>query len=111
MKPTLPTHESLVRCIGGGVAIVECGAPWSAPCRLQEPIAASVVQAHADRVRSVSVDVDAEPDVARRLGIRTIPTLILFADGRERRRLEGLQPADVIAGAVRDLLAARPDPS
>ncbi len=110
MKPILQSSDPLLtRRIGGGVAIVECGAPWSAPCRLQRPIAASVVQAHADRVRSVPVDVDAEPELARCLGIRTIPTLILFADGQERRRLEGLQPADTIDGVVRDVLSARLD--
>lgn len=105
MHPTQPpSEEYLARRIGDGVAIVACEAPWPASCRLQRPIVAAVVRDWGGRVRSVFVDVEAESVLARRLGIRTLPTLILYADGRERRRLEGLHPAGTITAALRDIL-------
>jgi thioredoxin 1 len=104
-----PFTDPLARRLGEGVALMECGAPWCAPCRLQRPIVESVVRRHRGRVRVIPVNVEAEPDLARRLKIRSIPTLVLFADGREQQRLEGLHPAEAITEALEGALAVRSD--
>ena len=104
-----PTTDPLARRLGDGVTLLECGAPWCAPCRLQRPIVESVARRYLGRVRVIPVNVDAEPNLARRLRIRSIPTLILFANSREQQRLEGLHPAEAITEALRGALSARSD--
>jgi len=71
--------------------LVEFGAPWCPPCRAIEPHVEALAQAYAGRVRVRSVDTDANTVMSARFGIRGLPTVILFKDGR---------PVDSVVGAV-----------
>lgn len=78
-----------------GRFLLELGAPRCGPCHALRPIVESI----AARDTSLSVaelDVDAHPELAARLGVRGIPTLILFEDGKELRRRVGSASASVI---------------
>lgn len=59
------------------------------------------------RVRMAAVDIDRNPDMAVRLGIECIPTIVLFRDGIEMKRFLGLQSAEVLSAAIRSLQGAR----
>lgn len=71
--------------------VVDFWAVWCAPCRRLAPIFSEVATAMSDRARFVSVDVDAEPDLAERYAIVSIPTVTIFIAGR---------PVGTITGAV-----------
>lgn len=75
-----------------GVALVDFWATWCPPCRMQGPIVEKIAEAYAGRVFVAKLDVDSSGKVAGRLGIQSIPTLILFKDGKEVERMVGLQP-------------------
>jgi thioredoxin 2 len=69
--------------------LVDCWAPWCAPCRQMAPVYAKAAERLASRVLLGKLDTEAHPDAASRLGIRSIPTLISFRDGHERARTAG----------------------
>lgn len=70
--------------------LVHFCAPWCKPCEAVEPI---VEQLAAERnVDVVHVDVDANPVVAARYGVLTLPTVILFANGEPRAEVLGARP-------------------
>lgn len=79
--------------------LVDFWAAWCGPCRMVAPELEKLARELAGKVVIAKVDTDARPDVAGRYGIRGIPTLILFRDGREAHRVSGAMPAAQIAHA------------
>jgi len=69
--------------------VVDLWAEWCGPCHALAPVLESIESSHGDRLRIVKVDVDAEPDIARRYDVMSFPTLLLFRDGAVVRRLVG----------------------
>jgi thioredoxin len=72
--------------------LVDCWAPWCAPCRSFAPIFDQAARELEPRLRFAKLDTESEQQQAALWGIRSIPTLILFRDGREAARLSGALP-------------------
>jgi thioredoxin 1 len=69
--------------------LVDFWAEWCGPCRMVSPIVDEVASEHADNLKVVKLNVDDNPDIARRYRVMSIPTLMVFADGDERKRIVG----------------------
>lgn len=69
--------------------LVAFWAAWCAPCRALVPKVEAVADRHAGDMRVMKIDVDQNPLIAQRYGVRAIPTLILFNRGQEVARLVG----------------------
>jgi thioredoxin 2 len=70
--------------------VVDVWAPWCGPCKMMAPHFAAAAQAMATEARFAKLNSDEAPEVASRLGIRSIPTLIVFRQGREVARQSGV---------------------
>ena len=73
--------------------LVDYWAPWCGPCRMVAPELQKVAARQAGRVLVVKVNTDELPDLGQRFGVRSIPTLAVFAGGREASRITGARPA------------------
>ena len=69
--------------------LVDFWAEWCGPCKLVAPILEEIAVEHSATIRIGKLDVDENPDVARRFEIMSIPTLIVFQDGVAKKRLIG----------------------
>jgi thioredoxin 2 len=91
--------------------VVDYWAPWCGPCRMVAPELQKVAAHQAGKALVVKVNTDELTDLGQRFGIRSIPTLAIFAGGREVARTTGARPAQEIEafleGSVR-LEADRP---
>ena len=84
--------------ISEGVVLVDFWAPWCGPCQMQGPIIDKVADAVGDKAVVAKCNVDEAQSVAAKFGIQSIPALILFKDGKEAKRMVGLQQeADLIS--------------
>ena len=72
--------------------IVDFWAPWCGPCRTVGPIIEQIAAEHAGKVSVGKLNVDENPVTAGKSGILSIPTIILFTDGKPAKKIVGARP-------------------
>ncbi|MBD3248288.1 thioredoxin [Candidatus Falkowbacteria bacterium] len=72
-------------------ALVDFFAPWCGPCQMQGPIIDEVAEELGDKAVVVKVNIDDNPELAEKYGVMSIPTLILFKDGKAEETMTGMQ--------------------
>ena len=84
---TSKNFDKFVR--GESKVVVDFGALWCAPCQMFEPIFQEVAKEMKDKAKFGEVNVDNETELAQRFQVMSIPTLILFRDGKQVDRVGG----------------------
>lgn len=91
------TENEFENEIKEGVVLVDFFATWCGPCRMMSMILEEVEEEIKDKVKIVKVDVDENETLARKFGIMSIPTLILFVNGKLYEKHIGLwQKEDLV---------------
>ena len=83
-----------------GPVLVDFWAPWCGPCRIVGPVLESLAKEHGGIVKFVKVNVDENPALASRYGIRGIPTIALFDGGAVRETIVGARPRAELEGMI-----------
>ena len=92
------TDASFDAKTASGVTMVDFWAPWCGPCKAQEPILEKVAEQMAGKAKVGKCNVDENQALARKFGIQSIPTILIFEDGKEIDRMVGVQQEDVLVG-------------
>lgn len=79
-----------------GVTLVDFNANWCAPCKAQEPIIKKLVTTYQNRASIIEINIDEHRTLATKYMVQSIPTLIIFKDGKEIKRFVGLQSETTI---------------
>ena len=81
---------------GTEVVLVDFFATWCNPCKILAPVLDQISESLPENRKIVKIDIDENMDAARKFGVMSIPTLILFKNGQAAQRLVGVRPEEEI---------------
>ena len=79
-----------------GAVLLDCWAPWCAPCKAVAPVLDELAVEYSGRIKIAKLNVDDNPLTSSRYSVRSIPTMLLFKDGKEVNRMVGALPREEI---------------
>jgi thioredoxin 1 len=85
----------------GQLVLVDFWAEWCEPCRALSPVLGDVARELQGQIKIVTLDVDSNPSTADAFGVKSIPTLILFKNGKPAERIVGLRTAQELVQTLR----------
>ncbi|MBF0243794.1 MAG: thioredoxin [Planctomycetes bacterium] len=98
------TDENFTEAIETGVSVVDLYADWCGPCKMMTPIIEKLAVSFAGKANIGKLDVDNCPKSAQSLGVTSIPTIVIFKDGREVTRMVGVQSENSLTSTINKYL-------
>ncbi|MEI6884881.1 MAG: thioredoxin [Bacteroidota bacterium] len=95
-KIKILTDQNFQNKIKTGTVLVDFWAAWCMPCKLMVPVLNEVAEETGEKVTIAKVNVDEQKLTAARFGIRSIPTMILFQNGKEVKRIVGVKTKEYL---------------
>ena len=90
MSEVILTNQNFKEEVKEGLVLVDFFATWCGPCKMLAPVLSQIAEEKKGKVKVGKVNVDDENELAMKYGISSIPTLILFKDGKPLKTLIGL---------------------
>ncbi|MFT5202564.1 MAG: thioredoxin 1 [Candidatus Aldehydirespiratoraceae bacterium] len=84
--------------------LVDFWAEWCGPCKMIAPILEEIADEKGDAIKILKLNVDDAPEIARRFEVMSIPTMILFKDGEEAKRIIGAKPKQALVDDIAEYL-------
>jgi len=94
------TEQNFAHKTKSGVVLVDFWADWCMPCKMMAPILNEVAEATDGTAIIFKLNVDEQQQVAAQFGIRSIPTMILFKDGKEVERIIGVKSKEAVMASI-----------
>jgi thioredoxin 1 len=94
------TEENFHKEIAKGVTLVDVFADWCGPCRMLAPVLKRVAKDVEGKATVAKLDIDDAQKIATQLQVTSVPTMILFKDGKEVGRIVGLKDEEAVKGFI-----------
>ena len=98
------TDANFKAVTGKGISLVDFWAPWCTPCKVQGPMVSQLADEIGDKASICKLDVDKNQRVAGSLKIRSIPTIIIFKDGKPVKQFVGVKTKGILLKSLKELI-------
>jgi len=110
--PEVASHSSIMELsdtnfqaqVKNGVVLVDFWASWCMPCKMMAPVLNATAEGLGNKAKIAKLDVDANRESSAKYGVRSIPTLILFKNGKEVNRFVGVKTKDFLLKEINKVL-------
>lgn len=99
-KVKILDQKNFYHQIAKGISLVDFWAPWCMPCKMMAPVLNEMAEELGDNAAICKVNVDEQKQLAAKYKIRSIPTLVLFKNGKEVKRFVGAKPKDHLMNRI-----------
>lgn len=106
MTTTL-TKDNLTQETAEGLVWVDFWAPWCAPCKMMDPVLEQLEDQYGDQVKFAKLNVDNNQDLAMDYKVMSIPSMVLFKDGKALEKVTGVYPKDKLAAYLDKKIAEK----
>lgn len=105
-KLVILTDATFKKEISKGISLVDFWAEWCTPCKIQGPIVSELAEEMSDKAKICKLDVQNNQKMAGELGIRNIPTIVIFKDGEAVQKFVGVKTKSVLLKGINAALKA-----
>lgn len=84
--------------------LIDFFADWCGPCKTLSPFIKQVKEQMGDKVSVLKIDVDKNPELAQKLGIQGVPTMMIYQNGQQKWRQSGVLPPDAIVKQLQQFI-------
>jgi thioredoxin 1 len=110
--PETETHSAITQLsdanfqaqVKNGVTLVDFWAAWCMPCKMMAPVLNETAEALGSTAKIAKLDVDSNRESSAKYGVRSIPTLILFKNGKEINRFVGVKTTDFLLKEIKKVV-------
>ncbi len=103
-KVTEASDAGFIQSVSKGIVVVDFWATWCRPCRTQGPIFEEVAGEVGSKAKFMKLDVDKNKTTAQKYSVSSIPTIIIFKNGKEVSRLVGLTSKEILTKEIQKYL-------
>jgi thioredoxin 1 len=96
--------DNFTQTTASGVTLVDFYADWCGPCRMMEPVLHQLADEMKGRAKIAKLDIESAQSTTANFDVTSIPTLIIFKDGKEMNRIVGVRDLDSLKGTLTSFL-------